>query len=46
VFGFEPAFTTPATFADFADRVPPGLWDAERVPGAEQRVAALLTSAR
>jgi UDP-glucose 4-epimerase len=46
VFGFEPAFTTPGTFADFAARVPSGLLDADRVQAAEQRVAALLTGAR
>jgi UDP-glucose 4-epimerase len=46
VFGFEPAFTTPMTFTDFAARVPSGLMDADRVQAAEQRVAALLTAAR
>jgi UDP-glucose 4-epimerase len=46
LFGFAPAFTTPATFAEYAAKVPSGLLDADRVQAAEQRVAALLTAAR
>jgi UDP-glucose 4-epimerase len=43
-FGFAPAFTTQATFAEYAAKVPPGVLKADRVQAAEERVAALLAA--
>jgi UDP-glucose 4-epimerase len=43
-FGFAPAFTTRATFAEYAAKVPPGVLKADRVQAAEERVAALLAA--
>jgi UDP-glucose 4-epimerase len=43
-FGFVPAFTTRATFAEYAAKVPPGVLKADRVQAAEERVAALLAA--
>jgi UDP-glucose 4-epimerase len=42
VLGFEPRWTTPDTFADFASSVGPGMLAADRVQAAEQAIAERL----
>ena len=41
--GFEPRFTTPEAFADFATSVAPGAISASRVEAAERTARAVLT---
>lgn len=44
MLGFEPAFTTPQAFADFADSLTPGILAATRVRAGEAAVLGVLNS--
>jgi UDP-glucose 4-epimerase len=46
MLGFEPSFSTPAAFADFATSVAPGIFGPERVLATESALVGALTSGR
>ncbi len=45
VLAFTPAFTTPRAFGDFARRLQPGLFNAERLTRLERQIEAWMTKA-